>query len=45
LLYAQRWRCRPSEADEESAIWVMRQALYDSYRRTYDAPLPLDEDF
>jgi hypothetical protein len=33
-------------ADNEPAVWVMRQALYDSYKQTYNQPLPLDdEDF
>jgi len=46
LLYAEKWRCRPSVADNEPAVWALRQGLLDSYRTTYNAPLPItDEDF
>jgi hypothetical protein len=32
---SERWRCRPSQADQEPAIWVLRQRSADSVRETY----------
>lgn len=34
-MLARRWRCRPSEADDEPAIWVLRQRLFDQYDATF----------
>lgn len=36
-MLADRWRCRPSVADRESAIWVLRQQKVDEVRRVYRA--------
>jgi len=44
LEYARRWRCRPSEADEEPAIWALRQNLYDQTRAQFGAPFPDEDD-
>lgn len=42
ILLAKRWRCRPSEADEEPALWVLRQQLFDSYESYYTRLNSLD---
>jgi hypothetical protein len=41
---AERWRCRPSEADEEPALWVLRQKAADSVRRRYQQLQTLEFD-
>jgi len=42
ILMARRWRCRPSEAEHEPAIWVLRQQLYDHYESYYARLRALD---
>jgi hypothetical protein len=39
---AERWRCRPSEADNEPALWVLRQRSFDQVRQTYQRLQTID---
>jgi hypothetical protein len=46
IVLAERWRCRPSEADNEPAVWVLRQRAFDQVKATYRrlAEVNLDDD-